>query len=509
MSIRKKLAAAFGFAVVLQLLQVALVTFYVDRLQDAVEEVVSTIPAREAAFWTADLVEPIRRQTEVVMESEEPASSVAALRALWDELEQQVRVLTATAQYLEGAEGIGHELALGRDQLQALEVQAAAPEPDPDVVFEHALYLDDSLVTIEEELSVLGVELREQLQRATATERVVHDELTMFNVAIAAGAALLLTLFGFVFAHRFLRPILALSTALTRAAAGDLSGRLTISRSDELGAMSSGFDAFLENLERRLRQVATSARSFGEGSQQVSGASAQLLHSATRQANLLREITEELAQVSNATGATAENVREVAGRSDRASSAADVGVKEMESMRAAMAAIKNSSEEIQEIIRVIEDIASQTNLLALNAAVEAARAGEAGRGFAVVAEEVRSLAQRSADAARNTTERIEQSARRAENGGDIVDRVGRSLADIVAETREVDRLLSEIERASSDQATAVAEVVERVSQLDQESDRGVQHSRRLASNANTTSEQAGLLRDTVGYFRFSDPDRAA
>lgn len=170
-------------------------------------------------------------------------------------------------------------------------------------------------------------------------------------------------------------------------------------------------------------------------------------------------------------------------------------------MSSAVGQIKQSSSEISKIIKVIDEIAFQTNLLALNAAVEAARAGEAGKGFAVVAEEVRNLAQRSAEAAKSTSAMIEESVQRSENGVSIAGRVGKALEEITGATNKVNALLAEIASSSGEQAAGIGQVNQGVGQLDQVTQQNAGNSEELASSAEELSSQVASLNDLVAQFK--------
>jgi methyl-accepting chemotaxis protein len=173
----------------------------------------------------------------------------------------------------------------------------------------------------------------------------------------------------------------------------------------------------------------------------------------------------------------------------------------MTEMKQAMDAIKDSSATIAKIVKTIDEIAFQTNILALNAAVEAARAGEAGAGFAVVAEEVRSLAQRSAGAAKETAAKIEESVARSEHGVAISAKVATSFEEIVVKARKVDELVGEIATASTEQRQAIGQVTTAVSQMDKVTQTNAAGAEETASASEELSAQAEVMRESVGSLR--------
>jgi len=186
----------------------------------------------------------------------------------------------------------------------------------------------------------------------------------------------------------------------------------------------------------------------------------------SQQAASLEESSASLEEMAGMTRKNAENAQSAKALANQTRTAADTGAEDMKEMKLAMSAIQVASVEVSKIIKTIDEIAFQTNLLALNAAVEAARAGEAGLGFAVVAEEVRSLAQRSVQAARETTEKISNSTAKSEQGARISEKVAKSLDEITNKARQVDELIAEIAVASQEQSQGIDQVSRAVSDMD-------------------------------------------
>ncbi len=231
---------------------------------------------------------------------------------------------------------------------------------------------------------------------------------------------------------------------------------------------------------------------------QVSAASQSLAEGSTEQAASLEETSASLEEISSMTKRNAENAQRAKELAGSARQAADTGVADMNAMKNAMSDIKASSDDIAKIIKTIDEIAFQTNILALNAAVEAARAGEAGAGFAVVAEEVRNLAQRSAQAAKETANKIEGSIAKTAQGVTISHKVGASLEEIATRSRQVDELVVEIATASVEQNQGIGQVTQAVSQMDQVTQKNAANAEESASAAEELNAQAMSLQENVG-----------
>jgi methyl-accepting chemotaxis protein len=208
------------------------------------------------------------------------------------------------------------------------------------------------------------------------------------------------------------------------------------------------------------------AEHTASASSQVTTASQSMADGSSRQAAALEESSASLEEMAGMTRKNAENAQSAKALANQTRVAADAGSVDMKEMKTAMGAIQASSTEVSKIIKTIDEIAFQTNLLALNAAVEAARAGEAGLGFAVVAEEVRSLAQRSVQAARETAQKISDSTAKSEQGARISEKVAKSLDEITAKARQVDELIAEIAVASQEQSQGIDQVSRAVSDMD-------------------------------------------
>ena len=245
-----------------------------------------------------------------------------------------------------------------------------------------------------------------------------------------------------------------------------------------------------------IDRLAIGAAQIESASGHIASSSESLASSTTDQAASLEETSASLEEIASMTKNNAENSHEAKDLTGAMREVADTGASDMDKMAHAMAAIKESSNNIAKIIKTIDEIAFQTNILALNAAVEAARAGEAGMGFAVVAEEVRNLALRSASAARETAEKIEDSIQKSSAGVQINAKVSLSLADIVTKARQADELVAQISIASNEQSQGIDQINSSVSQMDamtQNNAAGAEESANVSADLRTQSTQLTQL----------------
>ena len=255
------------------------------------------------------------------------------------------------------------------------------------------------------------------------------------------------------------------------------------------------------SLTRLLRRLAAA---LDEGSSQVAGAAGQvssssqgLAEGASEQAASLEETSSSLEELSSMIRRNSENAQHVNELAKQSRTAADKGVGDMQAMNSAMEAIKTSSDDVAKIIKTIDEIAFQTNILALNAAVEAARAGEAGMGFAVVADEVRNLAQRSAQAARETAAKIQGAIDKTGQGVEISRKVSLALNEIVTKARQVDELAAEVASASREQTQGIAQINLAVGQMDKVTQSNAAGAEESAAAAAELNAQAELMRQSV------------
>jgi len=299
-------------------------------------------------------------------------------------------------------------------------------------------------------------------------------------------------------------PIHEISDVLSAAAEKDLTRRVSGNYKGEFANFKDNVNATVESLEQALQQVAEAVSQVSSASNQIAIGSQNLAEGASEQASSLEEVSSSLEELASMTRQNADNAKQAQNLAVSARDSANKGGDSMKKMADAIAKIKESSDQTAKIVKTIDEIAFQTNLLALNAAVEAARAGEAGKGFAVVAEEVRSLAQRSAEAAKNTAQMIEGAVKNAEGGVRISDEMAAVLKEIVEHASKVGDLVAEISAAAVEQSQGIDQITTAVSQMDQVTQTNASNSEESASAAEELNSQAEELQAMVGNFRLSN-----
>jgi methyl-accepting chemotaxis protein len=302
-------------------------------------------------------------------------------------------------------------------------------------------------------------------------------------------------------AQEQVRVVEALGVALRRLAEGDLTSDLNEDFPEEYRQLRADFNEAVSALRKAVAAVMHNAESIRNETKEITSAADDLSRRTEKQAATLEETAAALDQLTSSVRSAAEGADEASKMSEDAQTNAEEGGEVARRAVAAMDGISSSSREISKITSVIDDIAFQTNLLALNAGVEAARAGEAGRGFAVVATEVRALAQRSSDAAREINELITSSGQQVQQGVDLVDKTGAALAAIVTSVSEISKRVSAIAASAREQSVGLNEINTAVNDLDHVTQQNAAMFEETTAASHALTTEADALADAVARFR--------
>jgi methyl-accepting chemotaxis protein len=320
-------------------------------------------------------------------------------------------------------------------------------------------------------------------------------------VAVLIGAAC-----AFLITRSVTAPLQDAVDAADRVADGNLSVPIQSQSADETGALLRALQRMQGNLVQTVATVRGNAESVATASAEIAQGNNDLSQRTEQQASALQQTAASMEQLGGTVRQNADNARQADRLARTASDVAARGGAVVDQVVDTMKGINESSRRIADIIAVIDGIAFQTNILALNAAVEAARAGEQGRGFAVVASEVRSLAGRSADAAKEIKGLIGASVERVEQGTALVDQAGRTMQEVVSSIRQVTAIVAEISAASREQSEGVAQVGQAVSQMDQATQQNAALVEQSAAAASGLRGQADQLVQAVAVFRLAGGD---
>lgn len=325
------------------------------------------------------------------------------------------------------------------------------------------------------------------------------------NLLIAATviALMLSVLLAVVITNSVTQPLAQAVAVADAVASGNLTTQINVTGHDELAQLAGAMKRMQDGLVKVVSTVRAGSESVASASSQIAEGNSDLSSRTEEQASSLEETAASMEELSSTVNQNAENAKQANQLAQQASGVAAQGGHVVSQVVETMRGISDSSKKIAEILGVIDGIAFQTNILALNAAVEAARAGEQGRGFAVVASEVRTLAQRSAAAAKEIKDLISESVQRVDQGTSLVDQAGQTMQEVVSSIRRVTDIMGEISAASSEQSQGVMQINEAVTQMDQATQQNAALVEEMAAAASSLNSQAQQLVHAVAVFQLS------
>ncbi|MDR2532713.1 MAG: methyl-accepting chemotaxis protein [Oscillospiraceae bacterium] len=297
----------------------------------------------------------------------------------------------------------------------------------------------------------------------------------------------------------FVKHVTNISIDLESIAGGDLT--TSVERLSNVDVLGNGLQKMVDGLNEMFGEINSSSAHVSSGAKQVADSSQSLAQGSTEQAAAVEQLSSSISEIAQKTRENADKAERAANLANTIKNNAEKGTRQMDEMMGAVREINTASHSISKVIKVIDDIAFQTNILALNAAVEAARAGQHGKGFAVVAEEVRNLASKSAEAAKDTGSMIQDSMEKAELGARIAQETADSLADIVSGINESSQIVSEIAESSEEQSVGIEQINKGIDQVAQVVQQNSATAEESASASEEMSGQSAVLEELIARFK--------
>ncbi|WP_288379687.1 methyl-accepting chemotaxis protein [uncultured Massilia sp.] len=350
--------------------------------------------------------------------------------------------------------------------------------------------------------------MSKQAVATVAEAEAVGRQATILSYTLMLLGAVVAVVAGVLVSRSITRPLEDAVEVAQNVAAGDLRTTIDVRSDDETGQLLQALKDMTGSLQTIVAQVRNGSETIAVASDEIAQGNLDLSSRTEQQAGAIEETASSMEEMTATVQRNAENAQHASMLAISACDVASKGGQMVEQVVTTMASISESSRKIVDIISVIDGIAFQTNILALNAAVEAARAGEQGRGFAVVAGEVRNLAQRSATAAKEIKELINDSVARVDTGNQLVGKAGATMGEIVTSVRSVMDIIAEISTASAEQGAGIAQINMAVGEMDTTTQQNAALVEEAAAAAQSLRDQTAALNEVVAVFKLEDARKA-
>ncbi|AON53380.1 methyl-accepting chemotaxis protein [Herbaspirillum seropedicae] len=507
LNIAKKLALSFAVVIALTLLQGLFAIKELKQVNKASGEIVSKwMPTMDAARELQGSLPPLRLNELELVTAVTPQERAAANKAIKDRLDALTRQRAIFEQRMsepqekeQYAQFLKNLTAYVKVDEQLAEMAANQQYDETRALFNgESAKLYRSMVGNLDAIVKINTSGSAQADEEAST---VFRGAQRWIVGLLAATVLIASLLAFLVATNVSRPLKEAVQIAQRVARGDLTLRIRPAGRDETGALMEALRAMNESLRDIVSEVRQGTDTITTASHEIARGNLDLSNRTEQQAGSLEETASAMEELTSTVTQNADNARQANQLAATASDIASQGGEVVGQVVQTMEGITESSRRIADIISVIDGIAFQTNILALNAAVEAARAGEQGRGFAVVASEVRSLAQRSAGAAKEIKELIDDSVQKVSAGSALVERAGSTMTEVVASVRRVTDVVAEISAATQEQSGGINEVNLAITQMDETTQQNAALVEQAAAAADSLKGQASNLAAVVGKFK--------
>ena len=509
MKIGKRLALGFAVVLAFAVLITGIGVWQLNALAQASREMMQEPLAKERYIsdWSRNINVAVIRTTAVAKSSDPSlvpffAANAAEITQSTNSLLKKIEPLITSAQEKElfaKITDVRKAYLSSRDKVTKLKADGQAEEANNLLEKTYLPAADGYMKLVGEFLALQRQNLDAKAVEISAIESTSRNSL----IALAALVLALGVVFAWQLTVGITGPLENAVSVARRVADGDLTAEIQAEGQDETAQLLRALSDMKDHLARIVDHVRQGSVGVSTASAEIAQGNNNLSTRTEQQASALEETAASMEQLSATVRQNADNAKQANQLAQNASSVAIQGGDVVNQVVETMKGINDSSRKIADIIGVIDGIAFQTNILALNAAVEAARAGEQGRGFAVVASEVRSLAGRSAAAAKEIKSLITDSVQRVEQGSTLVDHAGITMTEVVSSIKRVTDIMGEISAASSEQSQGVGQVSEAVTQMDQTTQQNAALVEQMAAAADSLKSQAKELVAAVSVFKLS------